>query len=86
VRHSEEFFPELNQEFDSPMKCDKCAELLSDYKHAVTLFTTALLDGGNPQTAKETEDLARKCNDTSAALMEHLREHRRDLSQTSASL
>ena len=68
------------------MKCRKCDELLSDYKYAVKLFTTALLHGGNQlHTAKETEDLARKCNDTGDALMGHLREHRRDLSQKAAS-
>ena len=68
------------------MKCRKCEELLSDYKHAVKAFATALLHGGNYlHTAKETEDLARKCNDTSDALMEHLRQHRRDLSQKAAS-
>jgi hypothetical protein len=68
------------------MKCRKCDELLSDYKYAVKLFTTALLHGGNHlHIAKETEDLARKCHDTSDALMDHLGEHPRDPSQKAAS-
>jgi hypothetical protein len=83
---ADEAAPEVEQELDSPMKCKRCGDLLSEYKQAVKRFTTAMRDASSLlRTAKETEDLARKCNDANDALLEHLRQHRRDLSPKTVS-
>jgi len=75
----------LKQALDS-VKCQTCGTLLADYKDAVELFTTAVRNEGNLlRRSTETEALAQKCTEANNTLMEHLRQHRRDLSKIAAS-